>query len=32
MNPPQSVAQVFDNLSIESPVFAEAVRDRLRPR
>jgi predicted nucleic acid-binding protein len=31
-NPPQSAAQVLDNLALEAPAFADAVRDRLRPR
>jgi hypothetical protein len=31
-NPPRSVEQVLDNLSLEAPAFADAVRDRLRPR
>jgi predicted nucleic acid-binding protein len=31
-NPPQSVSQVLDNLALEAPAFADAVRDRLRLR
>jgi hypothetical protein len=31
-NPPQSVEQVLDNLALDAPAFADAVRERLRPR
>lgn len=31
-NPPQSVGQVLDNLSLEIPTFADAVSDQLRRR
>jgi hypothetical protein len=29
-NPPQSVEQVLDNLSLEAPIFVRAIRERMR--
>ncbi len=31
-NPPQSVAQVLDNLSLEAPTFVHAIREWMRER
>jgi hypothetical protein len=31
-SPPQSVEQVLDNLALEAPIFADAVRGQLRRR
>jgi predicted nucleic acid-binding protein len=31
-NPPQSVAQILNNLSLDAPTFADAVRGRMRQR